>query len=120
MALEKIVDTYWEILQKTESPDRKLAQFYGVVFDVRPTESLRMILGRFVKIYGREEVFATILKIAGMEKFNPKGNITGLLTHILARNALRSDAGLRYSPDLSEKVKEIDEQVKKVREENSS
>lgn len=79
---EGIINKYLEELSSTTNPGVHLAKFYWEVLKLKPESKDIPMFNKFIRLYGREKVFNSIVYMAHMEGLDTK-NIYGLIKYLL-------------------------------------
>lgn len=83
---ENIVEIYMKELQTTDNPGVHLAKFLWEVIEKSPDNSDIIMINRFIRLYGRELVFFSILDLADFDKLN-KNNLNRLIAYLLKKKS---------------------------------
>ncbi len=113
--VENLSDKYWNQLHKSQEPMRVLHSFYMELFDKEFSRKDVALFNKLLRIYGREEIFYTILDIHDMKKpnlYSPYNLFAAIIKNRLKKkrgvDSLLSSKDL--TADLRKKSKAIEEQ----------
>ncbi len=115
--VENLSDKYWNQLHKSSEPMRVLHSFYMELFQKEYSRKDVRMFNKLLRIYGREEIFYTILDVYDMRKpdlYNPYPLFATIIKNRIKKK--RGSEGLASSKDLTGEIRKKRKAVEKQKE----
>ena len=114
---ENIVTVFYDRLADAKNPASFLVGLYAQIFSLPFDAKLIPQVAKLVKLFGRKNVFLSIVDLAFVKQFNPKENCYPLLSYICKRRLSEyvDDAYNDRNPvvDVDKVFEKIDKQLRR-------
>lgn len=112
---ENLSQTYLDDLNKTETPDSVLMEFFVRAFEVTPTVNMRIMFRRLIKMYGRQAVFMAILDVYDMQVADATKPY-GILAYFIKKRIESKTTPIEYltAEDMDKRIAKIKRGFKKM------
>lgn len=119
--MENLVDYYYKTLHTTTKPGNHIAKFYWEIFSLEPNKGDIIMFNKFIKLYGREDVFYAIaFELPHIPNLDLNSRPYGLIKKIIVsnkKNKLTNGSGGSHT-DLSKEIKRVNKEMEKRKDEN--
>jgi hypothetical protein len=106
---ENLIDSFYEVIMNEPNPGSNVTKFYCSLFDQKFDVKLLKMFNKFIKLYGREIVFGSVIDVFSVNEVDHT-NIFPLVRYFCVK---RYDAKKLQiaSKDLSDSVRDITDRI---------